>query len=134
MAWPPQLEEGQTLNEQPRTWGFLTNHARVLAAIASDPGSRLRDIAAACDITERTAQNIVNDLEQVSYLRRERAGRRTRYTLCLDGSLRHPADAHVSARRLLDICTQVPALHMSDSPVHRAAELPTPGHDPGASV
>ncbi len=83
VAWPPQLEEGQTLNEQPRTWGFLTNHARVLAAIASDPGSRLRDIAAACDITERTAQNIVNDLEQAGYRHRERKGRRTHYSLCL---------------------------------------------------
>ncbi|MEU8644379.1 helix-turn-helix domain-containing protein [Streptomyces sp. NPDC048674] len=126
------------MSEQPRTWGFLTNHARVLAVIARDPGSRLRDIAAACDITERTAQKIVNDLEEGGYLRRERAGRRTRYSLCLDGSLRHPADAHVSVRELLDVCTQTSAPPTSDSreavPVRRTAELPAPGHDSGARI
>ncbi|MFD9404791.1 MarR family transcriptional regulator [Streptomyces sp. NPDC060011] len=92
------------MNEQAGKWGFLTNHARVLVVIARDPGSRLRDIAAACDITERTAQNIVNDLEEGGYLRRERDGRRTRYRLCLDGTLRHPAEAHVPVSGLLDIC------------------------------
>ncbi len=33
------------------SWSFLTNHARVLLAIAQDPGARLRDIAAALGIT-----------------------------------------------------------------------------------
>ena len=56
-------------------------------------------------MTERTAQNIVNDLQQAGYMRRERSGRRTRYILCLDGTLRHPAEAHVPVRGLLDICT-----------------------------
>jgi DNA-binding MarR family transcriptional regulator len=75
----------------------------VLFAIARDPAARLRDIAAACHITERTAQSIVTDLEQAGYMRRERDGRRTRYILCLDGALRHPAEAHVSVRELLDV-------------------------------
>jgi hypothetical protein len=35
-------------------WGFLTNHARVLACIARDPGVRIRDIAATLGITEGT--------------------------------------------------------------------------------
>jgi hypothetical protein len=43
-------------------WRFLTNHARVLLRIAQDPGARLRDIAAALDITERSAFGIVTDL------------------------------------------------------------------------
>jgi hypothetical protein len=46
-----------------------------------------------------------HDLEQAGYLRRERAGRRTRYILCLDGTLRHPADAHVPVRALLELFT-----------------------------
>jgi len=86
-------------------WTFLTNHARVLLVIARDPDLRLRDIAAACHITERTAQSIVTDLEQAGYIRREREGRRTRYILCADGTLRHPAEAHVTLRELLDVCT-----------------------------
>ena len=47
-----------------RRWGFVTNHARVLACIADDPNARLRDIAAAVGITERTAGQIVTDLQR----------------------------------------------------------------------
>ncbi|MET7685950.1 helix-turn-helix domain-containing protein [Streptomyces sp. NPDC005423] len=93
------------MSEQAGQWHFLTNHARVLFAIARDPATRLRDIAAACRITERTAQSIVTDLEHAGYMRRERVGRRTRYTLCLDGTLRHPAEAHVPVQELLDVFT-----------------------------
>jgi hypothetical protein len=39
------------------SWGFLTSHARVLLRIAQDPGTRLRDIAAAVGITERSRRN-----------------------------------------------------------------------------
>ncbi|MGB5167994.1 MAG: MarR family transcriptional regulator, partial [Acidimicrobiia bacterium] len=41
------------INEHPRTWTFLTNHARVLILIAETPSIRLRDIAARIGITER---------------------------------------------------------------------------------
>jgi DNA-binding MarR family transcriptional regulator len=44
------------------SWGFLTNHARVLLCIAHDPGMRLRDVAAHVDITERGAHSIITDL------------------------------------------------------------------------
>ncbi|MFG2681351.1 winged helix-turn-helix domain-containing protein [Streptomyces sp. NPDC048392] len=91
------------MSDQAGQWHFLTNHARVLFAIARDSSARLRDIAAVCRITERTAQSIVTDLEQAGYIRREREGRRTRYVLCADGTLRHPAEAHVPVRELLDV-------------------------------
>ncbi|MFI5998538.1 MarR family transcriptional regulator [Streptomyces sp. NPDC051362] len=93
----------ETMNGQAVRWSFFTNHARVLIVVARDPAARLRDIAAACDITERTAQNIVNDLDKAGYLRRERDGRRTRYSLRMDGTFRHPADAHVPVRELLEL-------------------------------
>ncbi|MET7913921.1 helix-turn-helix domain-containing protein [Streptomyces avermitilis] len=86
-------------------WSFLTNHARVLLPVARDPTARLRDIAAACRITERTVQGIVVDLEQAGYLSRERHGRRTRYTLHPGGTLRHPAEAHLLIRNLLELFT-----------------------------
>ncbi|MGW2835975.1 MarR family transcriptional regulator [Streptomyces sp. NPDC001286] len=66
---------------------------------------RLRDIATACHITERTAQGVVTDLERVGYLSRERDGRRTRYTLHLGGTLHHPAEAHLPVRALLAFLT-----------------------------
>ncbi|MFI1726459.1 MarR family transcriptional regulator [Streptomyces sp. NPDC020489] len=77
----------------------------LLPRTRANPASRLRDIAAACHITERTAQSIVTDLEQAGYMRRDRDGRRTRYILCLDGTLRHPAEAHLPVRRLLELST-----------------------------
>ncbi|GHI25485.1 hypothetical protein Shyd_68560 [Streptomyces hydrogenans] len=52
------------VGQQAAGWGFLTNHARVLLVIARDPAVRIRDIAAACRITERAAQRIVGDLEE----------------------------------------------------------------------
>ncbi|MFF5446356.1 helix-turn-helix transcriptional regulator [Streptomyces sp. NPDC012888] len=74
-------------------WTFLTNHARVLVAIARDPGVRLRDIAAACDLTERTVQAIVTDLQAAGYLTRVRDGRRNRYEIAPGSRFRHPAEA-----------------------------------------
>ncbi|WP_240798756.1 MarR family transcriptional regulator [Streptomyces sp. H23] len=91
------------MDKQAGKSGFLTNHARVLLVIVRAPDSRLRDIAAACHITERTALSIVTDLERDGYLHRERDGRRTRYILNRDGALRHPAEAHVPVRELLEL-------------------------------
>lgn len=62
-------------------WSFLTNHARALLCIARDPGVRLRDIAAALDITERSAYAIVADLAEAGYLIKDRDGRRNSYQI-----------------------------------------------------
>lgn len=62
-------------------WTFLTNHARVLLCIASDPGVRLRDIAAGLGITERSAYGIVTDLTDAGYIVKEKDGRRNRYLI-----------------------------------------------------
>ncbi len=60
-------------------WGFLTNHARALVCIAHDPDLRLRDIAVALGVTERSAYAIVNDLAEDGYIVKEKEGRRNRY-------------------------------------------------------
>lgn len=60
-------------------WSFLTSHARALLFIAHDPEARLRDIAEALDITERTAYGIVADLDAAGYVVKEKEGRRNRY-------------------------------------------------------
>ena len=54
------------------SWGFLTNHARALLCIAHDPGTRLRDIAARLDITERSAHAIITDLTAAGHLVRQK--------------------------------------------------------------
>lgn len=77
----------------------------MLLAVARDRDLRLRDIAAACRITKRTVQSIVTDLEQAGFLSRARDGRRTRYTLHPDGTLRPPAEAQLPVRGLLELVT-----------------------------
>ncbi|HEV2067671.1 MAG TPA: helix-turn-helix domain-containing protein [Thermomicrobiales bacterium] len=72
------------------SWRFLTNHARVLLFLAHHPGARLRDLAAALDITERTAFGIVTDLVEAEYLMKEKDGRRNRYEVQGHLSLREP--------------------------------------------
>jgi DNA-binding IclR family transcriptional regulator len=60
-------------------WSFLTNHARALLFIAHDPGARLRDLAAALHVTERTAYGLIVDLTAAGYVVKEKTGRRNRY-------------------------------------------------------
>ena len=73
---------------------FVTNHAHVLQVLAADPSVRLRDVAAAVGITERTAAEIVNDLEQAGYLTKSREGRRNHYLVHEELPLRHPQHRH----------------------------------------
>ena len=60
-------------------WSFFTNHARVLICIARDPGMRLRDLADALGITERSAYAIVADLVEAGCIVKDKDGRRNRY-------------------------------------------------------
>ena len=62
-------------------WSFLTNHARALLFLAAHPDARLRDVAAALDITERTAFGIIDDLTDGGYVLKEKDGRRNRYQI-----------------------------------------------------
>ena len=72
----------------------MTNHAHVLECIAADPTVRLRDIAASVGITERTAAQIVSELQRAGYLTKTRNGRRNRYELHDELPLRHPLHRH----------------------------------------
>lgn len=84
-------------------WTFLTNHARVLIAIAADPQARLRDISASIGITERAAQGIVSDLEEAGYLKRTRMGRRNHYQINLDIGMRHHTESGIPVQALIDM-------------------------------
>lgn len=90
-------------------WTFFTNHAHVLFYVARDPGARVRDIADAVGITERTAQGILTDLVDAGYLRREKEGRRNRYECVEDLPLRHPIEADHRIGELLDTLRPTPA-------------------------
>jgi predicted transcriptional regulator of viral defense system len=84
-------------------WTFLSNHAHVLVCLARDRGLRLRDIAQLVGITERSASKIVSDLEAAGYLDRIKVGRRNTYVLHTERPLRHPLEASVHVKHLLEI-------------------------------
>ena len=92
-------------SELPRAvgWDFLTNHAHVLLCVASDPGARLREIAAAVGITERAAHRIVSELVESGYVVRERHGRRNRYQVKANGPLPHPLVKGKAVGDLLEV-------------------------------
>lgn len=84
-------------------WTFLSNHTHVLVALAAAPDLTLRDLALRVGITERGVIRIVEELEQAGVLSREREGRRNRYLLNLDASLRHPLERHCRIGDLIDL-------------------------------
>jgi DNA-binding IclR family transcriptional regulator len=84
-------------------WSFLTNHARALLFIAHDPEARLRDVAAALDVTERTAFGIVADLTDAGYVVKEKEGRRNRYSIQPQLPLRDAISRELSIGEVLDL-------------------------------
>ncbi|MFF7444596.1 MULTISPECIES: MarR family transcriptional regulator [unclassified Streptomyces] len=92
-------------------WTFITNHARVLAAIAENQSARVRDIAAHCRLTERAVQKIISDLERSGYLSHTREGRTNTYRIEQGKVLRHPAEAGLTVAALLALLIQVDGEH-----------------------
>ena len=106
------------------SWTLLTGHGHVLVEIARNPDARIRDISPVVDLTERTVQAIVADLEAAGYLTRTRLGRRTRYTVNPDRPFRHSAQEGLQVGPLLDLLT---AMADVDAPP------PTRTHQPSRS-
>ncbi len=87
-------------------WSFLTNHARVLVFIAQHPDARLREIAEAIDVTERTAFGIVADLTAAGYIEKEKAGRRNRYHVQGHLPLVEPVAVERTIGEILDLLVE----------------------------
>jgi len=84
-------------------WGFLTKHASALLLIANEPRTRLRDIAASLDVTERTAYGLVADLTEAGYLVKSKDGRRNRYSIQEHLPLRDPIVHERTIGEVLDL-------------------------------
>lgn len=103
------------LSTQEHLWRFVTNHAHVLECIYADPGVRVRDIAVRVGVTERTAAQIVKDLEEAGYLTKTRDGRRNRYEVHGELPLRHPRHRHRTVGDLIRFLEARPATRASHS-------------------
>jgi hypothetical protein len=88
-------------------WTFLTNHSHVLICLTRDSRMRLRDIADAVGITERSVQGIVNDLESAGCITRHREGRRNRYVIVGDRPMRHRVERGHGIGELLAVMAPV---------------------------
>ena len=73
-------------------WTFLTNHALVLSAIAQKPRIMALDLSQQVGITERSVRKIIADLDDGGYITKKKEGRRVRYSINADLSLR--SDSH----------------------------------------
>ena len=89
------------------SWTFLTNHAHVLLAIATEPDLRVRDIAGRVGITERAVQRIVTELQAAGYLEIAREGRRNHYRIDESKPMRHPAEEHHRIGELLQVLSHL---------------------------
>lgn len=107
-------------------WSFLTNHARVLLCIAHDPGVRLRDIATALGITERSVFGIVTGLADAGYVVKEKDGRRNRYHIQADLPLREPITRERTIGEVLELLVDAPGT------LHRPGPAPTGPVGPGS--
>jgi hypothetical protein len=104
-------------------WSFLTNHARTLICIAHDPGVRLREIAAALAITERSAFGIVTELVAAGYVVKEKAGRRNRYRIQGHLPLRDSVARERTIGEILDVLVKASPPADTDHPSREPAAL-----------
>ncbi|MEO1232334.1 MAG: winged helix-turn-helix transcriptional regulator [Myxococcota bacterium] len=85
------------------TWTFLSNHAHVLLCLARTPNMRLREVSEKVGITERAVQRIVADLQDEGYIEIHKEGRRNRYVIHLDRSLRHGVESRCRVEDLISL-------------------------------
>ncbi len=79
-----ELPDSGALDPAVGTWGFFTNHALVLLAIAMDHRGTVRDIAQSVGVTERAIVAILNQLEADGIITRQKQGRRNSYSIEFD--------------------------------------------------
>lgn len=84
-------------------WTFLSHHAHVLICLFLDPNIRLRDLAVNVGITERAVIGIIEDLASADTIVRTREGRRNRYKINKNASLRHKLKSHKTVGDLLKL-------------------------------
>jgi DNA-binding MarR family transcriptional regulator len=105
-------------------WTFLSNYGHVLVCLAGDPDARMRDVAEVVGITERAVQQIVRDLVEQGYVRKDKVGRRNRYQVVGSAHFRHALEADLTLDRFL-------ALVVDGTPSQPRRELRSSAGAPG---
>jgi DNA-binding IclR family transcriptional regulator len=111
-------------------WSFLTNHARAMLFIARDPVMRLRDLAVALDVTERTAFGIVVDLNEAGYIVKTKDGRRNRYHIQAHLPLRDAVPRERTVGEVVDLFIQPMQRASSRRPAATSSRAKHPSDSP----
>jgi hypothetical protein len=109
---------------------FLSNHGRVLVFVARKPHARLRDIAEATGITERSAHRIVSELVEDGYLERRRDGRSNHYLIRPDVPMMDPLLADHWVGEILAVVAGTTAWPARRSDHDARTERLRPGSEP----
>ena len=86
-----------------KQWTFLSNYGHILIHLARNPEARVRDIADAIGVTERSALGIIGELENAGYISVEKIGRRNKYKINSKLKFRHSMESHKSIGDLIKI-------------------------------
>ena len=86
-----------------KPWTFLTHHAHLLLAIAENPDARVQELADTVGVSSRAALSITADLVEAGYIRRERVGRRNRYSIERNRPFRHPSNSSPSIDEMIAV-------------------------------
>jgi DNA-binding MarR family transcriptional regulator len=95
-------------SRQDGSWGFYTNHLRVLLTVADDCTRTVHQIADYVGITERAVVAILNQLEAEGLLTRQREGRRNSYKVniaAFDGLDRWSTSPWPMPQAIIDVST-----------------------------
>ena len=79
---------------------FLTNYGLVLIHVAGNPDSRLRDISAACGITERAVTGIIRTMEADKIIITRKNGRSNHYRVNYRVLMHHEIGGPYTLRQL----------------------------------
>lgn len=90
------------MKDKKNQWNVLSSHGLVLICLHNYEGYPMRLIAQVIGITERAVQRIISDLEQFEYITREKVGRKNKYKIRKEASLRHAVSGHCTVGQFLE--------------------------------
>ncbi|MGO9900962.1 MAG: AsnC family transcriptional regulator [Solirubrobacteraceae bacterium] len=83
-------------------WTFLTDHAHVLVLLARDPRTDPQTLANELGVDLDIIEQVLDDLEEGGYIRREQKGAKLYTYIDRDKPLRHTVEKHHPVGRLID--------------------------------
>ncbi len=84
-------------------WTFVTNHAVVLSFLSRHPRITAHELAREIGMSERAVRRIISELDQAGYLTKEKEGRRVRYAVSHQSSLRYKIHKNKTVGELLKV-------------------------------